>query len=429
MDNNSKQSVPESRRKITFRSLVVFLVVFALVFFTAGVLTGVGFNFGRRPPIIKGLDPDSSEFGAIKNINGEIPDYFTKDVDFELFWDVWDLIKKRYYQKRIPETQLFYGALKGMVDSLNDPYSVFFTPVNSNDFQEEIKGNFEGIGAEIGIRNSQLTIIAPLPDSPAFQAGLRPRDIVLKVDGQDVSELSLIEAVDLIRGKKGTEVVLTVYRENFAEPKDISIIRDAISVKSLTWEFLDNEIAYLKARQFNGETISLFNQAILDILSRPKTKGIILDLRNNPGGYLNSAIEMAGEWINGETVVIEKLRDDQVKIHRADKKARLAGYPTVILINGGTASGSEIVAGALQDWDEAVVVGETTFGKGSVQSLIELDDGSAVKLTIAKWFTPNNRSIEEEGIEPDFLIEMAEEDYNNFLDPQLERAKEIIINN
>jgi len=402
--------------------------VFIILAFILGLLLGGNAYLQKGRSIIRGVDPDAiTTPGVIKNTNDEIPEYLTKNLDFNLFWDVWNTIRDEYYEDGVPETQLFYGALSGIVDSLGDPHSVFFTPESTDDFNEELNGKFEGIGAEIGIRNDILTVIAPLDDSPALKSGLRPKDLIMEIDGVDTEGMSLTKAVNLIRGEMGTEVVLTVYRDGLLEPKDISIIRDQIKVSSLELEFKDN-IAYVKVRQFNGQTIPLFGDAILEILKKSSIDGIILDLRYNPGGYLQGAIDMAGEWVNGDVVVKERMRNGEEINHSAKKIARLDHFKTVVLVNAGSASGSVIVAGALQDLDKATIVGAITFGKGSVQKLIDLKDGSSIKLTIAKWFTPNGNSIEGDGIVPDVEVEMTEDDYNSYLDPQLDRAIEIINN-
>lgn len=422
-ENYNLQNQVKKTKKIS----IWLVIVFVIIAFIAGLLIGGNAYLQKGKSIIKGVDPQAtSTYGTILNKDGKIPDYLTQDVDFNLFWDTWNLIKNKYYEEDIPETQLFYGALSGMVASLRDPYSVFLTRQDADDFQEELRGNFEGIGAEIGIRNEQLTVIAPLSDSPAIQAGLRARDIILYIDDLDTEGISLSKAVELIRGEKGTEVVLTIFRDGLMEPKDISIIRDAINVKSLTWEIRQDNIVYIKVRQFNGATIPLLNDVIIEISKRPDVKGIILDLRYNPGGYLQGAIDMADEWVDNEIVVSERLRNGEEISHKSNSKARLADYRTVILVNPGTASGSEIVAGALQDYNLATIIGEQTFGKGSVQELDSLKDGSSIKITIAKWFTPNGRSIDDEGITPDVEVEMTEDDYNNFNDPQLDKALEII---
>jgi len=403
----------------------------------AVILVALGFSLGtwlgsntannfKPQTIIKGVSNTSTTtLGNVNNKTSEVPDYLKKDVDFKLFWEVWNLVKDKYYVKNVADTQLFYGSLEGMVAALNDPYSVFLTPQNSDQFQEDLKGSFEGIGTEIAVKDNKLIIVTPLPDTPAMAAGLRPRDWIIKIDGTSTENMRADQAVTLIRGKKGTTVTLNIYRDGFKEPKDYKIIRDNINVKSLTWEYRDN-ILYLKTRQFNDDTLPLFDQAIEEMLSKKNVKGIILDLRSNPGGYLESAIEMAGEWADGQPVVIEKLRDGTEVKHQANRPAQLAGFKTVVLVDAGSASASEIVAGALQDYGLAKIVGEKTFGKGSVQELSNLPDGSAIKLTIAKWFTPKGRSIDEQGITPDVSIDLTEEDFNKDRDPQLDKALELL---
>ncbi|OGY44660.1 MAG: hypothetical protein A3B89_04225 [Candidatus Buchananbacteria bacterium RIFCSPHIGHO2_02_FULL_40_13] len=403
--------------------------VFIVLAFILGLALGGNVSFQKGQSVIKGLGPNATtSLGLVKNQAGEIPEYLTKDVDFNLFWDVWNIVKKESYEENIPDTQLFYGALTGIVGSLGDPHSVFFTPENTDGFNEELDGKFEGIGAEIGIRNNILAVIAPLDNSPAIKAGLQPKDLILEINGNETEGMSLSKAVSLIRGKSGTEVVLTVYRDGLAKPQEISIIREAIKVKSLELEFKDNNLAYIKIRQFNSETVPLFNDAVIEIIKKPEVAGIILDLRYNPGGYLQAAIDIAGEWVDGEVVVKEKLRGGEELLHRAgNQSAKLDKFKTVVLVNDGSASGSEIVAGALQDLDRATIVGEKTYGKGSVQKLIDLKDGSSIKLTVAKWFTPQGNSIEGDGITPDVEVEMTEDDYNNYRDPQLAKALEILL--
>ncbi len=412
----------KASRKISLWLAIIFIIVA----FGGGLVFGLS---GYAKPILNlAVKSAPVQPGAVKNKDAELPAYLSRDVNFNLFWDVWQLVKDNYYDKDIPDTKLFYGAVAGIVAALQDPYSTFMTPVDSADFEKEIEGKFEGIGAEIALKNGQLTIVAPLPDSPAIKAGLRPKDMILKIDALDSAGISLERAVSLIRGKQGTQVVLSVYRDGFNQAKDFKIIRAKITVKSLTWEFRADNIMHIKTRQFNDDTILQLDRAISDLAGRQNIKGVILDLRNNPGGYLQSAINMAGEWVDGQTVVSEKLRDGETIEHKAERVARLAGYKTIVLIDGGSASASEIVAGALQDYGRAVLVGEKTFGKGSVQDMTELSDGSSVKLTIAKWFTPKGRSIQDEGIEPDVKIELAEKDYNEDKDPQLDKAIELLNN-
>ena len=408
----------KGRPKIFLIGLVIILIVISLF---------VGIVIGLNKQIVgSAAGSDGANLGRVINTD-TLPDYLTKDVNFKIFWKVWDIIKNKYIDHdAVTDAKLFYGALKGTVEALEDPYSVFLNPQSSKEFSEELEGKFEGIGAEIGIRKDRLTIIAPLADSPAQKAGLKALDRVAAIDDIDTTGLALDEAVKLIRGAKGTIVTLTVQREGRAELLKIAITRDTIKIKSVAVEYQDN-IAYLKVSNFNADTTGGFLEAANDILSK-SPKGIILDLRNNPGGYLDTAVEIAGYWVpEGEVVVKEEFSNPELnQEYRSAGTGQLKDFKTVVLINGGSASASEIVAGALQDFKLAAVVGETSFGKGSVQELENLSDGSSLKITIAHWLTPQGRLIEKNGIAPDVELKMTEEDYNNSRDPQLDKAKEII---
>lgn len=403
------------------------VLVLLLVAVGSGWALGTNFNWQDNSPVIKGASPDAVVGGgSLKNADQPLPDYLKKDVDFGLFWDVWNLVKNKYYQKDVPDTQLFYGALAGVVASLGDPHSSFFTPKDTEEFQKELAGSFEGIGAEIGIKNNRLTIVAPLLDTPAEKAGLKTNDVILAIDKIDTFGMPLEKAVSMIRGKQGTDVILTINRTGFDQPKEIKVTREAISVKSVSLEFKDNNIALIKMRQFNDDTMPLLSDAINSIKDKKGVKGIILDLRGNPGGYLDSAISVASEWVDAKLVVSEKMRNGETINHEAVGIPNLQGYKTVVLVDRGSASASEIVSGALKDWKLATIVGTRTFGKGSVQDLIPLKDGSSVKITIAKWFTPSGISIDDEGIKPDIEIDLTEADYGASRDPQMAKAIEII---
>jgi carboxyl-terminal processing protease len=330
--------------------------------------------------------------------------------------------------------------MAGIVASLKDPYSVFLNPEVSKKFDEELAGSFEGIGAEIGLKDERLTIIAPLPGTPAEKAGLAAGDRVLAIDGKDTTGIALDYAVNIIRGPKGTQVKLTVLSSGSDEPRELTITRDKIDIDSVKFtkqdtqgrtekdkgfSLKDGNIAYIQLLYFNENTLADWDKNVQAILAE-NPKGIILDLRNNPGGYLSTAIEVAGEWVDGKPVVAERLRSGDKISHSAERQPRFADIPTVILVNKGSASGSEIVAGALQDYKVATLVGETTFGKGSVQDLKKFADGSSVKLTIAEWLTPNGKNINEEGIKPDVEVKLTKEDLDNKKDPQLDKALEIL---
>lgn len=349
-----------------------------------------------------------------------------EDVDFELFWSVWDALKENYVKSgSLKEKELFYGSLQGLANATGDPYTVFMNPVVTQDFQDDLSGTFEGIGAEIGIKGGVLTIIAPLTDMPAQQAGLKPGDKILEINGEETTDMAIDQAVAKIRGEKGTQVTLNVWREGWEEPRDITITRGTIVVKSVRWNMRDDGIMVVEISNFNNDTEQLFNRAVSEIQDK-QLRGIVLDLRSNPGGYLDTAIEVASEWVDDGVVVSERYGDGRVNDMLARGRARLAGYPTVVLVNGGSASASEIVAGALKDHGKATIVGEQTFGKGSVQELISFDDGSSLKVTVAEWLTPEGININEEGISPDVAVELSAEDYDNDRDPQMDRAAELL---
>ncbi|HAM88034.1 MAG: Carboxyl-terminal protease [Candidatus Falkowbacteria bacterium GW2011_GWC2_38_22] len=347
---------------------------------------------------------------------------YTQDIDFNLFWKTWDALKKQYVdQEKITDKKLFYGALRGMVAAIEDPYTVFMDPKVSEDFSDDLAGTFEGIGAEIGIKGDVLTIIAPLPGMPAELAGIKAGDKILAIDTVITQGMAVDEAVTKIRGPKDTKVTLTIVRDGLSEAKEIEITRGAIVVSSVRTEKKDDGIFIIKIISFNNDTELAFNNAVRSALDSG-VKGIILDLRNNPGGYLDTAIEVASEWVDEGPIVYEQYGDDSKIDHLARGRARLKDFLTVVLVNEGSASASEIVAGALQDKGLAKLVGKKTFGKGSVQSLTNLEDGSSIKITIAKWLTPNGRSINDEGVAVDHEVELTLEDYNAGKDPQMEKA-------
>jgi len=412
---------PTKKKKNTFFrkffTIYIYLFLLLLVFI-------FGFLSGRQNgQTISQLD----ETGQVYNKTAK-PAFLSEDVNFNLFWDVWDIIEANYVDKPINETELLYGAMAGSVASLGDPHSVFFDPETAQAFEEELGGSFEGIGAEIAIKNDRLTIVAPLPGTPAEAAGLKSGDKVYAIDGEDTTGISLDYAVSKIRGPKGTEVILSISRDDISDLMEIKIVRDTIKIESVKWEMLDNQVAHIKLRYFNLDTTSEFNRIVMEIIEQ-NPQAIILDLRNNPGGYLDTAINIASEWVDDNVVVYERTASDKLKEHKDTRgSARFKDFITVVLVNKGSASGSEIVAGALKDYGLATIIGEETFGKGSVQNLFDLKDGSAIKLTIAKWLTPNENTIEGEGIAPDIEIELTEDDFNNDLDPQLDKAIEVLLN-
>jgi len=391
------------RKKILFGFLGFFLGVVLI-----SIVFGTGFFIGKLQVICPVCKPE--------------------EVDFSLFWETWNVLKEKFYQPEKFDTQkMTEGAISGMVKSLGDPYTSFFNPQETKEFFEEAKGTFEGIGIEIDKKKEELVVIAPLEGTPAERAGIRAGDKILKIDDKETVDLSLEEAVKLIRGPKGTEVKLTISRGDWKEPKEFKISRALIKIPSLKWELKEDDIVYLKLYQFFDRTGDDFRKSAIEILNSPAKK-IILDLRNNPGGYLEVAREISGWFLKrGDVVVIEDFGPGKEKNeYKADGNEKFLDYPIVVLINQGSASASEILAGALRDNRNVLLIGEKSFGKGSIQELEELRGGSSLKITIANWLTPKGQLITDKGLEPDIKVEMSEEDYEQDRDPQLEKALEVI---
>ncbi|MDA2922773.1 S41 family peptidase [Patescibacteria group bacterium AH-259-L07] len=354
-----------------------------------------------------------------------IPEAIDADFDYNLFWKVWSSIKEKHVAQPVSDEDLFYGSIKGLVQGLDDPYSVFLEPDLAKKFLEDISGSFEGVGIEIGIKDNRLTVIAPLPYTPAYRAGLRAGDKIFAIDEKDTIGMSLDEVVHLIRGPKGTPVTLTIWRDGDKRTQDIEIIRDVIEIKTVSWELKGNNIAYIQVSHFSEETWKDF-QDIAHVVLRANPNGLIIDLRNNPGGFLDTAVNMAGYWISKDVVTISRDAQDKEVEYKSSGRGDFSHLDTIVLVNQGSASASEILAGSLQDYKEGTVLGEQTFGKGSVQELESYRDGSALKITIARWYTPLGRSIHDEGITPDIEVEMTSEDYDLKRDPQIDRALEIL---
>ena len=346
-------------------------------------------------------------------------------LDFNLYWEVWDSVKSNYVDKiKVDDKDLFYGSLRGIAEATGDPYTIFMDPVETKEFTDDLAGTFEGIGAEIGLRNDIATVIAPLDGMPAQIAGVRSGDKIYAVDDAPTIGLSINEVVRKIRGPKDTKVKLTIIR---ADDKafDLEITRGVIVINSVKTEMRSDGIFVLRINNFNDDTEFLFNRAVDEILEK-KPKAIILDLRNNPGGYLDTAINIASEWVEEGMVVAEQLNNNRRNEYPARGLARLKDFKTFVLVNGGSASASEILAGALRDYEKATLIGETTFGKGSVQALKPLSDGSILKVTVSKWLTPAGDSINEKGLDPNIEVLLTMEDVNNDLDPQFDKALELI---
>jgi len=328
----------------------------------------------------------------------------------ELFTDVLAIVKKSYVEE-VDTKKLVYGAINGMLASL-DPHSSFMPPDTFKELKLDTKGEFGGLGIEISIKDGILTVISPIEDTPAFRAGMKPGDQILKIDDKFTKDLTIMDAVKKMRGVKGTKVSLTIMREGFEKPKEIPLVRDIIQVKSIKFKMLDDGYGYIRVAQFQEKTADDLQKALasLNETSKGKLKGLVLDLRNDPGGLLDQAVKVSETFLDeGKLIVYTEGRekDSQMKFN-SRKGDKQPNYPIVALINSGSASASEIVAGALQDHKRAVIMGVQSFGKGSVQTIIPLSDNSGLRLTTAKYFTPSGRSIQAKGITPDIVVERIE---------------------
>ncbi len=346
--------------------------------------------------------------------------------DFTIFWEAYNTLKDNYvFPDKINHQDIVYGAIAGMTNALSDPHTSFFTPDDTKRFLENTDGRFEGVGMEVDIRDNQFQVVAPLRGTPADKAGMMAGDKILKIDGVETDGLSVEEAIGMIRGPRGTKVVLTVLRSEWDKSREVEIIRDTIVSPSLEWELLEGNIAHISFYHFHRNTDSNFRDIALDLINSP-AKGLILDLRNNSGGYLDVSQNIGGWFLNrGDVFVIE---DDGRVMHefRSKGNGSLSHYPLVVIMNQGSASASEILAGAVRYHNNALIVGETSFGKGSIQKLKKLRDGSSIKITIANWLTPNGYTITKKGLTPDYEVEMTIEDYEAGRDPQLDKAIEVM---
>ena len=323
----------------------------------------------------------------------------------KVFSEILSLIEMNYVES-IENDSMIEGAIKGMVKSL-DPHTSYMPPASYKQMQVETTGKFGGLGIEISVRDGVLTVVSPIEETPAFRAGIKAGDKIIKIENESTLDMTLQDAVGLLRGETGSPIKITIFRKSFKAPKEFTIVRDIIKVRSIMSELYENDIGYIKIRSFSKNTSSDLDKALEELGQKGITK-LILDVRNNPGGLLNQAVEVTDRFLNRENLIVyTKGRSDEqnMRFTSHDKVAGVS-YPMIILVNGGSASASEIVAGALQDLNRAVILGTQTFGKGSVQTIIPLSDGSALRLTTARYYTPSGRVIQENGIKPDIVVEM-----------------------
>lgn len=389
-------------------------------------LFGSGYKFGQYSIGHSFSNPHNIQVSNLTN-NAQ-----AKNIDFSLFWEVWNKLQDKFVDssKLIPQ-KMYYGAIKGMVASAGDPYTFFLTPDENKLTKDDLGGKFEGIGAQLGLKSGHIVVIAPLKDSPAEQAGIRPGDSIVKVDGTSTATWTLLEAVTKIRGKKGTVVTLTVSRND--KEFDVTVTRDEIKVTSIDMSY-EKKTAILKLTKFGDDTNDEWDKAVREISKKwnnHEIRGMILDLRDNPGGYLEGSVYVASEFLPaGHVIVKQQYTDGNSENHAINHTGKLLTIPVVVLINKGSASASEIVAGALRDYKRAKLVGEKSFGKGSIQDALDLSQGAGLHVTIAKWILPNGDWINEKGVTPDIAVENKLDEKNTLTrqnDSQLEKALDMLV--
>ena len=370
-------------------------------------------------------------FGYILGASGRTEQVHpSTGADLTSFWETWEMMETTFVNttgEELPtEEERVWGAIEGLVDSYGDPHSDFLPPTEAELFTEETLGNFGGVGMEIDANEFGIVVVAPLKGTPAEQAGLRTGDVIAGVDGASTGDFSVDDAVSRIRGEIGTEVVLTIYRPETDEIFDVAITRANIEIPNVETELRSDGIFVIRVFNFSGTIVDQFRTSIREF-SSSGSKKLIIDLRNNPGGFLDAAVDISSWFLPLGKVVVREVSGTSELIHRSKGYDVISDdTDVVILIDGGSASASELLAGALQESGVATLVGEQTFGKGSVQQIITIDDDTLLKLTIAKWLTPSGYSISENGLEPDIIVPFTIEDFENGVDPQMDAAVELL---
>ena len=420
-----------------------------LIFFAAGILVVGSFSGGiivgwmlpensaaalpldlSSTDIITPQDASNSTEPLVSNENTPSTVTMDQDVLFEPFWEAWDIVHDQFVDQPVDDLSLMQGAISGMLDSLGDQHTSYMNPEEYEQSLTPLEGEYEGIGAWVDTTGDYLTIISPIPDSPAEAADLKPGDQVIAIDGEDMTGINGDLVLKKVLGPAGTDVTLTIYRESSSETLEITITRAKVTVPSVVGEIIEDDIAYVQLSTFGQNTQSELRKTLKELLAE-NPSGLILDLRNNGGGYLVTAVDVISEFVEGgQVAIIEEMGDGSRNVYDTERGGLATDIPLVVLINGGSASASEITAGAIQDYERGTLVGMTSYGKGSVQNWIPLsNDQGAVRVTIARWLTPAERQIHEIGLEPDVVVDYTEEDFQAGIDPQLDKAVEILQKN
>jgi len=424
-----------NKKILLFGGAAAIILLLVVGSFSIGIFVGGGISEDETPVV----SPSSAVSTASTVLQETVEDILeTKppqetstpaDLEqlFEPFWQSWDLVHDLYVDQPVIDELMMQGAIKGMMESLGDQHSSYMDPDQYRQANIPIEGSYEGIGAWVDATREYLTIVSPMPDSPAEEAGLLPGDQIIAVDGEDMTGIDGSLVIRKVLGPAGTSLTLTIFREGEPEPLDVTLERARIEIPSVEYEVLDGDIAYIKLFSFSGNATEEFTAALEDLMDQEPV-AMILDLRNNPGGERDTAVEISSQFIADGVIMYQEYGDGSRDSFEAVKGGLATDIPLVVLINEGSASASEIVAGAIQDYERGTLVGMVSFGKGSVQNWIPLvDDQGLVRVTIARWLTPKGRTIHELGVEPDIEVEYTEEDFLNELDPQLDKAIEILI--
>ena len=409
-------------------TIKTILGVFVGLILLAGAFSG-GFIAGHLMPAAGGLPALNDFIPGAPEVQPEQQAATPDELEplFAPFWEAWNIVHDQYVEQPVDDQLLMQGAIRGMMDALGDQQTFYMEPEVYENETSSLQGQYEGIGAYVDTDGDYLTIVSPIEGSPADQAGLMPGDKVIAIDGEDMTGVAPEEARLKVLGPEGTEVTLTVARDGEPEPLEFTITRAQIEIRSAEGKMLEDNIGYIDINTFGEQTTRELNTALDDILQQ-NPRGIIIDLRNNPGGYLSTAVEVSSEFIDEGVILYEEYGDGRRDTHRALGNGQATEIPLVVLINEGSASASEILAGALQDYERATLVGVKSFGKGSVQNWVPLsNDQGAARVTIARWLTPDERLIDHIGLMPDVVVEMTAEDFESELDPQLDAAMETML--